>query len=59
MSLQKFNICINGDANAGAEIGSEPILCVNVYVATDTMLNFYGDANVDVKCKQAFKLSLL
>ena len=44
---------INGNANTNAEIGSEPILCVNV--------NFYGDVdanvNADVKCEQTLNVS--
>ena len=39
--------CINGDA----ENGSESIFCVNVCIAIDTMLNFDGDANADLKCE--------
>ena len=31
--------------------GSELIICVNVFVA---ILNFYSDANTDVKCEQVF-----
>ena len=31
----------------------EPILCVNVCIAIDTMLNFDGDAKTDVECEQA------
>ena len=33
------------------ENGSEPILCINVYIAIDTMLNFNGDTNPN---EQAF-----
>ena len=39
--------CINSDANA--ENGSE-FICI----AIDTMLNFDGDANINVKCEHAF-----
>ena len=48
-STSKLNI---GDANA--ENGSELILYVNICTAIDTMLNFDGETNADVKCEQAF-----
>ena len=47
--------CINADTNANVENGSEPIICVNICVAMDTMLNSGGDADTDVKCEQALK----
>ena len=31
-----------------------PILCVNVCIAIDTMLNFYSDAKANINCEQAF-----
>ena len=43
---------INSDVDANTEIGSELILCINVCVAIDTMLNFNDDENEDIKCKQ-------
>ena len=36
------------------ENGTEPILYVNICIAIDTMLNFDGDTNTDVKCEKAF-----
>ena len=51
----KVEHCINGNANAHAEIGSELILYVNVCVAIDTMLNFDGGTNTDVKREQALR----
>ena len=33
--------CINGDTNTNTENGSEPILCINICITIDTMLNFY------------------
>ena len=38
----------HGDANAKAENGPGPILCVNVCVAIDIMLKFDGDAHAEV-----------
>ena len=32
------------------------ILCVNVCIAIDPMLNFDGDANADIKREQAFRV---
>ena len=48
----KVKLCINGDTNGNVENGSEPILCINVGIAIDTMLNLDGDANF--KCEQTF-----
>ena len=51
----KVKHCINGDGNANAENGSEPIIiCVDICVAIDKMLNADGDANTDVECEQVF-----
>ena len=47
--------CINGDTNTNTENGSEPILCINICITIDAMLNFDSDANADVKCEQALK----
>ena len=47
---------MNGDANTNAENGFEPIPRMNVCVVINTMLNFDGDAKVNVKCKQSLKL---
>ena len=43
--IVKVKLCINGDTNGNVENGSEPILCINVGIAIDTMLNLDGDAN--------------
>ena len=61
-ALFTLDVCINvtikvqyriySDANANTDNGSD-ILCVNICVAIDTMLNFDGDANGDIKCEQA------
>ena len=52
-----------GDANAHAENGFKPALCVNVCVTINTMLKltqtFDIDANTDVKCKQTIKYNRL
>ena len=40
------------DTHTNTEMGSESILCVNVCIAIDTVLNFDGDANTDVNCEQ-------
>ena len=50
----KAQHCINGGTNANASNGCEPILSVNICVAIDTMLIFYGDANANFKCEQTF-----
>ena len=34
------------------QIGSELILCINVCLAIDTMLNFNDDEKANVKCEQ-------
>ena len=41
--------------NVNAEIGPEPILCINACIAIDTILNFDGDADTYVRCEQAFR----
>ena len=40
-------------------MGLKPILCIKVCITIDTMLNFDGGANADVKCEQAFNYGLL
>ena len=50
-SLSKFNIALVM-AQTQTQNGSEPILSVSICFAIDTMLNFDGDANADVKCEQ-------
>ena len=47
-SPSKFSI-----ANTNTENRSELILCANVCVAIDAMLNFGGDINAVIKCEQA------
>ena len=42
--------------SSNAKNGSEAIVYVSVCIAIDTMLNFEGDANADVKCEQALSL---
>ena len=34
-------------------VGLNPFSALSIWVAIDTMLNFDGDANADVKCEQA------
>ena len=41
------------------ENGSEPILCINVCIAIDSMLYFDGDAYADVKCEQALSVEVV
>ena len=45
----KFNI-----ASLVTQTQSEHIPCVSVCIVIDTMLNFDGDINANVKCEQAF-----
>ena len=47
------NITLPQTSFAGGKNGSEPILCINIFVSIDTMLNFDRDANADVKFEQA------
>ena len=53
----KIQHCINGDANTNTGIWSETILCFNICIAIDTMLNFDSDVNSNVKCEQALVIS--
>ena len=36
-------------------IGSIPILCINVNITIDTMLDFDANVNTDAKCERTFK----
>ena len=49
-----LNIRLNFVMCERSLIRSELILCNNVCVAIDTMLNFDGDVNANDKCEQAF-----
>ena len=56
MSLQKFNIASMVMQMQAQKLGLNPF-SVSMFALLLTQCD--GDANADVKCKQAFKLSLL
>ena len=49
MPPSKFNIASKVITNANTDI-----LCINICVAIDPMVNFDSDADADIKCEQAF-----
>ena len=53
ISPSKFNIVSMVTQMQTQDIGSDPILCINVCVAIDTMSKVDGDVNANVKCKHA------
>ena len=51
-------MCINDENFDSIRMGSRPILPIKGTVAIDTILNFDGDFDVGVTCKQAFTISV-
>ena len=49
-ALFRLDVCVCTNVNF-----TEPILCVNVCITINTMLNFDGYANADVKREHAFR----